>query len=451
VGLENADLPTDRLAQEVSRIAILKALLILVALASILAGCGRSGANSPGAPVHVEVWTMWDGQEQRDFEQVVAYYNRTHPGVIIENYGPVDDPKTIRAIVAADPPDLCTLADAFSLGTLAANGAVEPLDSRFASSGLTEADYTHNALQMGMYGGHIYALPYLLDCIGLLYNKDVFKSAGLDPNRPPQTLEELLDDCKRITTYDSRGRLTRVGLAAIDPTNIVAEFGGRFVDPNTGRITADDPRNVEAISFYKRIMDAEGGYEAVNAFTSGFGADQSSFNPFFMGQIGIEFSGEWNPYWAFRYSPNMRYGVAPLPYPAADPDRRGTVCLGSNLLCIPRGSKHAKEAWDFLAWTQTPQAQEMLANTLHNVPNIRSVIHDPALSQGSPWRPYFGKFMVMADSQNAHYFPVLPIASLYVNQLGNAVDSVCYGHKNAQVALHTVTVRVERQMDQYSQ
>jgi multiple sugar transport system substrate-binding protein len=303
---------------------------------------------------------------------------------------------------------------------------------------------------MGKYGGHIYALPYLLDCIGLLYNKDDFAAAGLDPNRPPRTLEELLSDCKRITAHDNRGRLTRIGLGPIDPTNIIAEFGGRFVDPQTGRITADDPRNIAAITFYKRIMDAEGGYQSVNAFCSGFGNGQSNFNPFFMGRIAMEFSGEWNPYWAYRYRPQMHYGVASLPYPAAQPERRGTVWLGGNLLCIPRGARHPKEAWDFLAWTQSPKAQEMLADTLHNVPNIRSVTRDPTLRQGASWRPYFGRFMDLADSPNAQFFPVLPVASIYVNQLANAVDSVCYGNKGPQQALHAVSVRVERQMDQYN-
>ena len=412
-------------------------------------GCGPRASAGDGGPVHVQVWSMWGGEEERDFEQVLDYYNRTHPGVVLENLGAVDDAKTVRAIVAAAPPDLCTLADPGYLGALAANNALQPLDGRFQASGLKASDYTPGSLSQCRYGGHLYAVPYLLDCMALLYNKDVFRAAGLDPDKPPRTLEEMEADCRKITQRDAQGRLTRLGVRPPDVSLLLSLYGGGFLDPKTGRITTDNPRNLEATAFDKSLMDTQGGYEAVQSFSQGFANDQGSYNPFFLGQTGMIFSGQWNTYWAYHYSPKTHYGIAPLPYPAAHPERAGTVWLGSNPFCIPRGAKHPKEAWDFLVWTQSAEGQRRFAMSLHGIPNLRASLHDPALRTGEPWRPSFGRFMDLSDSPNAAHFPPMPVATLYQNELANAMDAVCYGRRTPPEALARVRVRVQHELDGY--
>ena len=405
---------------------------------------------------------MWSGDEERDFEAVLAEYHRLHPNIVIDNLGAVTDEKTVRAIIAGSPPDLFTITDPSYLGTLAANNALEPLDGRFSAAGFKEDDFTPGSLGQCRYQGRLYGLPYLLDCITLLYNKDVFVSAGLDPNRPPRTYEELEADCRKITKRDSEGKLTRIGIHPIDvsPAVVISMFDGKFIDGT--KITADYPNNAEALTAYMRLMDAQGGYAAVQSFASGFGANTGQFNPFFHGDVGMLVSGEWNPYWAWQYSPNCHFGVAPLPYPSSHPDRAGSVWLGDNVFCLPRGAKHTKEAWEFLAWMQSPDAQRLFASTLHNVPNIRAELHDKALTDDPPftpqhpgdrdpnaWRPMYGQFLALADSPTATYFPSMPVATIYVNQLGNAFDSVGFGTKKPAEALAPINARVQKEMDKY--
>lgn len=440
---------------------LLTAAAVLGALACAT-GCADDAAKASG-PVHLKVWSMWSGDEEKDFEAVLSVYNKTHPGVVIENLGAVTDEKTIRAIIAGAPPDLFTLVDSTTLSTLAANDALEPLDGRFRQAGFTDEEFTPGSLDQCRYHGKLCAMPYLLDCVALMYNKDVFAKAGLDPNRPPQTFEEMEDDCRKITARDSQGKLTRIGLLPTDiPAIVVRMFDGKFLDKD--RVTADDPNNVEALTAYMQLMQDQGGYPAVQALTSGFGANTGAYNPFFHGDVGFYISGEWNPYWAWKYSPGTHYGVAPLPYPADHPDRKGSVWLADNLFCIPRGAKHAREAWDFLAWIQSTEAQRLFASTLHNVPNIRAELHDPTLTSDPPfvpkhpgdrdpnsWKPYFGQFLALADSPTATSFPSTPVASLYSSELSNAFDSVGFGSRKPAEALGSVDVRVQREMDKYEQ
>jgi ABC-type glycerol-3-phosphate transport system substrate-binding protein len=422
-------------------------LLLLAALA--LAGCARTRADATRGKVRLKVWSMWGGDEARVFEDVVAYYNKSHPRVFLDNLSSVGDDKSVRAIVAGAPPDLLTLREPAFLGAMAANDALLPLDDRFRQAGLQEAAYTHGALSQARYNGRLYAIPYLLDCQVLLYNKDVFRAAGLDPEQPPRTLEELERDCRRITQRGPDGRLKRIGLRPPDAVMLLAIFGGGFLDAKTGQVTADNARNVEAAACYKRLMDAQGGNEAVEAFSQGFANDMGNYNPFFLGQVGMIFGGQWNTYWVYRYHPSTHYGVAPLPYPERHPERVGTAWLGGNLFCIPKEAQHVPEAWEFLVWTQTPEAQRMFAQTMHGVPNIRASLRDRSLREGEPWRPYFGRFMDLADSPNATHFPPMPVATLYLNEITTALDAVRYGRRSPAAALASVRVRVQRELEKY--
>src|SRR3569833_530682 len=216
-------------------------------------------------------------------------------------------------------------------------------------------------------------------------------------------------------------------------------FDGSFVDDH-GRITANSPNNVEGMTAYMRLMAAQGGYPAVQSYVSGLGANTGAFNPFFHGDTGMLISGEWNTFTAYRYSPKTHYGVAPIPYPTDHPDRAGAVWQADNPICIPLGAAHPREAWEFLKWTQSPEAQKLLASTLHNVPNLRSELYDKDLTADPPftptkpgdvgpnaWRPYYGLFVKLADGAAATGFPTMPVASMYAKELTNAYDSVGYG------------------------
>ena len=54
---------------------------------------------------------------------------------------------------------------------------------------------------------------YGIDVYGLTWNKDHFKEAGLDPEKPPKTWDEFRDYAKKLTKRDAQGNITRVGYA----------------------------------------------------------------------------------------------------------------------------------------------------------------------------------------------------------------------------------------------
>src|SRR5581483_590573 len=156
-------------------------------------------------------------------------------------------------------------------------------------------------------------------------------------SRPPQTLEELLDLARRLTKRNASGQIERLGLMPPDPILVISIMGGQFLDPVTGLPTADAPRNIEALTWYRVLIRAQGTPEEVNAFRAGFGDEQGINNPFLVGKVAMMFNGQWNPYWFQRYGPKVRYGATTIPYPAARPDLRRSTFLGGNLFCLPTG------------------------------------------------------------------------------------------------------------------
>jgi multiple sugar transport system substrate-binding protein len=408
-------------------------------------GCGAGKAEARDV-VRLRAWTMWGGEEAEAFQRTLDAFNATHLGIRVENLPAVDDPKIIRSIVANDPPKLFTLREPSYLGSLASNGALEPLDDNFRDAGFREQDQAPGALSQCRFKGRLYGLLFLEDCLGLIYSRDAFREAGLVPDRPPRTFEELLDAAKRLTKRDASGRNQRLGWMPLkDIHMLLAAYGGRFVDPETGGITADDAQNVAALEWYAKVIEAQGGPEAVMAFAAGFGDEQGINNPFLRGKVAMMFNGQWNPFWFERYGGKVDYGVAPLPHPKNSPNLVGPNWLGGNLFCIPANCRHPREAWEFLKWTQSIEAQVLFAEHMHGIPNLLAARRTPSLRTGADWKPKYALFMDLATSPNARHFPTTPVSGLYQYELTNAADFVRFGARTPSDALADVQRRVSRE------
>src|SRR5438445_7362245 len=209
--------------------------LLLLVLAAPLASVGcREVAEAHGRTT-IEFWSGWTGHEGKVFQSLVDRFNREHPGLFVHNFGGVqDDTKTIRALTAGVPPDAFFLGNTGSVGPLAANGAVLPLDDRLASAGLSERDFVPVSLQLCRYRGRLFGLPVLIDGSALYWNKRAFREAGLDPERPPRTPEELVEYTRRLTKRDAAGHLTRIGLDPPEPWPILFAADAPLVAPARG-------------------------------------------------------------------------------------------------------------------------------------------------------------------------------------------------------------------------
>jgi multiple sugar transport system substrate-binding protein len=439
---------TTHRANGISRRAALSALIGLPALAG---GC-RWLSHSSNASELI-IWSQPTGVEERGFERLCRRFEREHPGITVYNLGGSDVEKLVRAVVAGAPPDLAYLYGATMVGPLAANSAVQPLDTYFHQAGFQETDFLPTTMLQNGLGGKLYAMPVTRDSRALYWNRKVFRENGLDPDRPPETLEAMLDLAKRLTKRAADGTLERIGVfLPEEPWIVFALFGGSVWDEQTGQITANRPENIAALRWMVELSNAQGGYVAVSALAAGFGRSDTAQNPIATGKVAMKIEGEWAAMHLEKFAPGTDYAVGPVPYPTARPDLKNMAWMDGDVMLIPIGARRPELAWEFIRWMQQPEQQEEYALHMNNLPSIVALRDSPRFQQGSKSRRVLGYVLkeIAVASTNPRYFPALPVTQLYQNRLRTAFDQALYEEKTPEAALNEVQTYIAQEMTRYA-
>ncbi len=119
------------------------------------------------------------------------------------------------------------------------------------------AQWDPSALEICKYKGKIYCLPDDMNPMVLMYNKELFKEAGLDPSKPPATWEQFLDYAKKLTKGDRWG----VGIIGARQEGIFMRFnpwpwgaGGDYLAPDEKRSALDKPEFLEGFKYYVELF-----------------------------------------------------------------------------------------------------------------------------------------------------------------------------------------------------
>ena len=322
--------------------------------------------------VHIAYWEKWGSFEAEACQTMVDHFNKRQTEIFVHYIRASQvDRKSMLAVIGNDPPDVVGLW-ANNIAPFADAGALVPLDDLMKQTELGDPNYyIRSYLMLGEYRGRIYALPTTPSSVALFCNKEHFRrkagellAAGLDPNRAPRTIEELDRYAEVLNEFEPDGTPRIMGFLPTEPGWFNHTwgyyFGGRLLDPNTGKITADDPGNIRAFQWVKRYAEAYGRQKLLQ-FRSGFGNFDSPNNAFIDGKVSMEMQGVWFPNFIGRHRPHMEFGVAPFPVPEAalrqlearDPNNPTMSSIDADMIGIPRGCRHPREAWKFIHYVQT--------------------------------------------------------------------------------------------------
>jgi multiple sugar transport system substrate-binding protein len=377
--------------------------LLLSSLALLLAACSP---EAPEGPVEVTLWTSWAGFEKKALDGIVEDFNRTQDEVRVRclNFSQLER-KLLLATAAGNPPDLAFLPYG-ALPAYAENNALIPLDRFCAEAGITRDQYIDIFWEICAHRGHLWALPITASVTALHWNKTLFRAAGLDPERPPRSLDELEAFNDAITRFRDDGSIDILGHFPMEPgwwlSYFNLWFGGRLWDGE--EITVSSPENLEMARWISGYPERFGADNLLR-FQSGFGTFASPQNAFFTGRVAMVLQGVWMDNFIRNYaSPDFEYGVAP--FPSADPDRLTEVSLAEpDSLSIPTGARHPEEAFKFLIYLNRQEVLEKLALGQRKMTSLRAV-SEPFLA-GHP-HPYIEVFIEIAASPNVGRKP--PIA-----------------------------------------
>ena len=331
-----------------------------------LAACGAPGAPgdapsaAPRAPVDVQLWTR--GPSEAAVRAQLAAWAPQHPSVRVELAYDKDvfDLKGTEALVATmaagDPPHVVkwnrpVTGSAVTRGMLTAVDALARRDkldlkARFYPAGLAE--------MTGPLDQRLYGLTYDLDNRLLYWNTAAFQVGGLGA-QAPRDFAELRDLAVRFTRrtgpdLESLGFLATLGTELLYQWAL-ANGGGQYLSPDGKRVTLDAARNVEALDFLAKLVQAQGGWAAQAAFADRFGGVRgvsSTTTAFVQDKLAMYAATNNAVPGVYAARPDARFDVAPLPTA-----RRGeppVTWAGGYAWVIPAGVKHPDAAWALLAY-----------------------------------------------------------------------------------------------------
>lgn len=458
---------------------------IVLACAALIALGPGPDEELPGDP-QVTVLTYWEkfsGHQAAQLQEVVDEFNQTvgRQKKIFVRHLSVGDvtQKTLTATAAGVPPDLAGTWDAY-LSAYAALDALEPLDAMAAEHGITADRYKPVFWKGCLYRGRLYALPSVGWVTALIYNKRIFhecsdelRARQLDPNQPPRTLQELDQYAAVLNTRDDRGHIDRAGYLPLYPGFHIAHapfwFGGQLYDADRDRLTLTDPSCVRAFQWVRDYSQRLGA-DSMMEFRSGLGGHSSAQNPFLAGKIAMCLERPFIAGQIETFKPSMNHWVpgagqpathgspgslearqalcewGAAPFPSAVKGQENVCFAGFDAVVIPRGAKHPRESFEFLAYLNRPEVAERLAS-LHCTNSVQRKTSEPFRLQHP--NPYIEVFETLAASENAKGLPPIAIWPEVGGEMGVVAESVYLMEKTPEQALSEAQARLTARYDDF--
>ena len=369
----------------------------------------------------LQVWITW-GDNPAQIQALFDQYGEA-TGVQVQVNAPVETDKVIAALAGNDPPDILVTGGPDNVGTWAREELITPLDDLISTTSIDLEDIFDAPLSQCQYQGAYFCLPWGTDTYALFWNKDLFEDAGLDPEQPPQTLEELVAMAKELTIVADDGTLTQIGFVPDFSWShldlYTAMMGGWWYNEDGTELTLTSDAVVNALLWEQQFYcNDDYAVDEVQRFKSGFGDYSSPDNGFYGGKIAMMVEGEWQPGPNFiqNYKPELYYGVAPFPYPEADPARANTSVVSGSTVMIPSSAKNKEASAELLAWMMSPEvvAEEMVAN--FNLPSSATAAQDPRFHENEK----FEVFLNLMGDPNA----VAPVMSPINGEVSTALGQI---------------------------
>jgi multiple sugar transport system substrate-binding protein len=348
---------------------------------ALLPGCGK-GPPAEGERTEITFWHSYVESTRPALLKLIERFEAEHPDIKINAQRvPTGEQllqKLTTAIMTETAPDICWI-HSYWVPPLSDGDTIYALEELIEQyGGFTEedkADFFPSPLETSYYQGKLRMMPIEATNLALAYNRDLFRKAGLDPARTPETWDEFIEYGKKLTIRKD-GRVEQYGCPIPVFTGALASWtvwnwevflwgwGGNYADPSGERVAFNSEAGVKALQFW---VDLQHKYK-VGSMTA---PDQG----FESQKVAMALMGPWD----LPHLNDMAFDWAMAPMPAG-PARR-VVPMGAEYLVIFRQTEHAEEAWEFITWLIGPEIQEWWSMESNYLPIRRSVLKSPTYQE----------------------------------------------------------------------
>jgi len=382
-------------------------------------------------------------------ETLAADFEKEHPGIKIKPVfaGSYQDTltKVLTAAKGGDAPHMAVFLST-DMYTLIDEGVVVPFDELVK----TPADrawmnsFYPAFMKNSQTGGKTWGIPFQRSTIVMYWNKELFKQAGLDPNRPPQNWAELVEYGKKLTQRDAAGKVSTWGVQI--PSSgfpywlfqaFTTQNGVELMNTEGTQTYYDKPEAVEALQY---CVDLSRKHQIHPPGIVEWGTTPKDF---LERKAAIIWTTTGNLTY-IRNNANFDFGVAMLPAGK----QRGTPTGGGNFYVFKKASATEREAaMKFIQWVTSPKrAAEWAIATGY-------IAVSPAAWDTPEMKKYLADFPAPTVARDQLQYAVAEL-STHENQrvtkaLNDGLQAALTGAKTPQQALQDAQREAERILRPY--
>ena len=393
----------------------LGALAIVMAAAVTAVGCssatnagGSSGgggdAAAPGADVlngkgevPITFWHAMSGKNGEALQKLVDQFNGQNKGkikVTLNYKGQYDSVlASYKNASQKQRPDMMQMYD---IGTryMIDSKSVVPMQSFIDVDKYDVSDIQPNIAGYYTVDKKLYSMPFNTSMPLMYINKEAFTKAGLDPNKPPTTLDEIMTDAKKIKA--TSGETVKYGFGAtlygwfVEQWNAVADQ--TLCDADNGRtgragkVTLNNPTNQKLFQWWQDMvkqglaMKLDSNTDnGDNAFSSGTVA------------MALESTGSLGGFTSGAAAAAHPFTVGTGFFPKVDAANTGGPIIGGASLWITNRGDQVKEraAWELVKFLASKDSQVTWHTSTGYFPISKGALDDPKDKQWVTEKPQF--------------------------------------------------------------
>jgi len=399
-------------------------------------GQGKDAQSTevPEDIVEIEFWHSSPfGVQAELMTKLLEDFMVMHPNIKVKELGLTlgdSSEKLTPALAAGTGPDL--VANSLdSVKERAIKQQIVNMQQYVTEWGLDTSVFFPATVEACMYEGSLYALPYITDTRVLFYNKDHFREAGLDPEKPPTTWKEVLEYNEKLTVLNDNGVAERVGfttrIGEAYPWVLGWSFGAELWNDD-GTPNINSPEMLEALNFAIEIQE-QVGISAMNGVTENWAAS-GYVNPFIAEITSMTIA--YNGFYATLATdnPDLDYGVALIPTKDGI-NYKTSWAAGYSLEIVDKGDEaRARAAFELAAYLcDVEAATALLIDTSEYVCNMKAY-EDPRIQDDPMW-----KVFVESGKNNRYHHFLEEYPTWHYGILQPEWDAALLGTKSPEQAL----------------
>ncbi|MFD1608226.1 extracellular solute-binding protein [Oceanobacillus luteolus] len=362
-------------------------------------GTSDEATEGEDGEITLEYWQYSFDSKVSLMDELIKEFEEANPGIKVKQtnfpYDQYNEQVAVQ-VPAGRGPDVINLFYGW-VPTYVDAGYLQPLPQDAFPHEEIESEF-FPLVEATKMDGEYWTIPTAVRTLALFYNKDLFEEAGLDPDSPPTTWEELEEYAVKLTKADSNGRLEQSGMAW-EPAQqghqwlrdgLTRQAGGEVLSEDRKEVIwGDDPAGLEAFKYWLSFPTDLGTSE------QGFYTDDVT--AFVTEKAAMNVDGSFRIGTLQNDAPDLNYAVAPLP---GNVEQSTNASFWTNGITAKVEGEKLDAAVKFLQFLTSDEVMERWLDEIGELPAKEAV----AMQDKYVNDEIYGPFIESLPYANAHFF-----------------------------------------------